>query len=128
LTGTSNLTRVEPMGKRLFFVAALLALFLVQVGDCAAAMNLDPASMRCCHSMPCTPANHSQGCCKRMKSAQAPSILPAQHVSLHSPSVASVEYPRLTEILGHPPDPSLVVEAQQHSPPDLYTLHASLLI
>lgn len=116
------------MGKRLFFVAAVLALFLLQVGDCMADMNADRASMRCCHSMPCTPANHSQGCCKHMMSAQAPSILPAQHVSLHSPTVATIEYPLMTEILGYAPDPSLIVEAQQHSPPALYTLHASLLI
>jgi hypothetical protein len=55
-------------------------------------------------------------------------MLPAQHVLLHAPSAADFEYPQPSEIPGHSPDALLLVDAQQHSPPDLYTLHASLLI
>lgn len=119
---------MNTMRKRLFFLAALLALALLQVGDCVAALNEDPAAMQCCRSMPCTPANHSQGCCTNMVSAQPNGILPAQHVSLPSPVLATIEYPHVTEILGHAPAPSLMIAAQQHSPPDLYTLHSSFLI
>src|SRR5262249_6201491 len=100
----------------------------VQVGDCMAAFNLDAASMDCCHSMPCTPSNHSHGCCKQMMSAQTPNLLPGQNVSLQRPIVTVIEYPLLTYILGHSADQFSNVETKQHSPPDLYTLYASFLI
>src|SRR6185437_13695658 len=116
------------MVKRLFFVGVLLALASLQIGECMAAMSGNAAAMRCCRSMPCTPANHSQGCCKNMVSTQVPAILPGHHASLHSPAVAAIEYRANTEILPHPPEPSLTVPAQQHSPPELYTLHSSFLI
>ena len=116
------------MGRRIFLALAVLALFLLQIGDCMSAMAMDQEAMRCCHSMPCTPANN-QSCCKNMAAAQTPNMLPAPHVSLHMPSAARIDdYPRLSEILGHAPDPWVTVDAQQHSPPELYTLHASLLI
>lgn len=113
---------------KLFVVMAAGALVLLQFGDCISAMTLDHQSMQCCRSMPCTPANHSHGCCKDMASAQTPNMLPAAHVSLHAPTVAAIEYPRLVEVARPAPASSLVVEAQEHSPPELYTLHASLLI
>jgi hypothetical protein len=63
-----------------------------------------------------------------MASAQTPNMLPVAHVSLHAPTVAAVEYPRLLEFVRSTLAPPVVVEAQEHSPPELYTLHASLLI
>ena len=105
------------------------ALLLLQFGDCMSAMTLDPQSMQCCHTMPCTPANHSHGCCKDMVSAQTPNnMLPAAPVSLHGPTVAVLQYPGMHEIVRSILAPPVVVEAQEHSPPELYTLHASLLI
>lgn len=116
------------MRKRLFLAFAAAALLLLQFGACTPAMGMNQTAMQCCRSMPCMPANRSQGCCKDMLSAQLPNMLPAQHISLHSPTVTAIEYPRVTETLGHASAPPLLVEAQQHSPPELYTLHASLLI
>ena len=116
------------MGKRLFFVAAALALFFLQAGDCMAAMDMDRASMQCCQSMTCAPTNHSERCCKPEVSSQAPNILPSQHFSLQAPVAVNVEYPRLAKIFGPSHKRSFIVEAQQHSPPNLYTLHASFLI
>ena len=116
------------MGKKLIFVLAAGALLFLQFGDCASAIAPDQQSMKCCASMPCTPANHSHGCCKNMTSSKAPSMLPAQHASLHAPIAATVEYPQILEIARWTPAPSVMIEAQQHSPPELYTLHASLLI
>ena|SRR5215472_8277914 len=115
------------MGRRIVPALAVAALLLFPFGDCMSAMAMDEAAMQCCHSMPCTPAN-GQGCCKNLVSAQTPNMLPAQHVSLDLPSVAQLEYPRLSEVSGHSRDPWVTVDAQQHSPPELYTLHASLLI
>jgi len=116
------------MARRLCFGASIFALFLLQTGDCMCAMNMDQRSMQCCHSMACTEANHSQDCSKHMLSAQALSLLPGHHVSLQSPAVTTIEYPLLTDTMGHVPTPALMVDAPEHSPPDLYTLHSSLLI
>ena len=116
------------MGKKLPLVLAAAALLLLQFGDCVSAMSRKQQSMKCCASMPCTPANQSQGCCKNMTSAKAPSMLPAQHASLHGPTVTVIAYPQILAIVRWAPAPSVMIEAPQHSPPELYTLHASLLI
>src|ERR1700676_5303427 len=115
-------------GKRLFLALAAGALLLLQFADCMSAMTPDHESMQCCGSMPCTPANHSHGCCKTMTSVETPNMLPAARVSLHGPAVATVEYTRMLDIAPSAPVSRVTVEAPQHSPPELYTLHASLLI
>jgi hypothetical protein len=114
--------------KRLFVLLAAGALLFLQFADCMSAMTPDHESMKCCGSMPCTPANQSHDCCKAMVSGHDPSVLPSAPVSLHPPAVVAIEYAPKLEIAGYAPVPPVTVEAQQHSPPDLYTLHASLLI
>lgn len=116
------------MGKKLILVLAASALLLLQFGDCVSAMTPDQQSMKCCASMPCTPANHSHGCCKNMTSARAPNMLPAAHASLDAPAVAAFDYTRMLDTKRSVLRPLVTVEAAQHSPPELYTLHASLLI
>ena len=116
------------MGKKLFLVLAAGALLLLQFADCMSAMTPDQQSMECCASMPCTPANHSHGCCKTMTSAQTPNMLPTARVSLNAPTIAAVEYASTIEIARSSAVSFVAVEVQQHSPPELYTLHLSLLI
>jgi hypothetical protein len=116
------------IGKRLFLVLAASALLLLQFADCMSAMTPDQESMKCCASMPCTPANHSHGCCKAMTSQQSPNMLPAAHASLHAPAVVAIEYPPTLDLARSAPVRLVTIEAPQHSPPELYTLHASLLI
>jgi hypothetical protein len=116
------------MGKRLFSALAAGALLLLQFSDCMAAMTPDQQSMKCCGSMQCARTNQSHDCCKRMVSEQSPNMLPAGQVSLNPPAVVLVESPVSFEIIRVPSLPTGVVEAPQHSPPELYTLHASLLI
>jgi hypothetical protein len=113
--------------KKLLLVMVASAL-LLQFGDCMSALALDRQSMQCCGSMPCTPANHGQDCCKKMASALVPNMLPARHASLHGPAVGTIEYPLMLEIVRSTPAPTVAVNAQQHSPPDLYTLNVSFLI
>jgi hypothetical protein len=117
------------IGKKSFLILAGLAILSLQFADCLSAMQLDHQSMQCCGSMPCTPANHSHGCCKTMPS-DTPAILPAAHVSLHPPVVVTAEYGPTLAILWktRPRVPLKLVETQQHSRPELYTLHTSLLI
>jgi hypothetical protein len=116
------------MGKRLFVVLAVVAVLGLQFADCMSAMTQDQQSMQCCGSMPCDPSNQSHDCCRRMVSSQSPSILPVAHVTLHVPVMVVTDIlvsPRATP---YPEAFRLDFEALQHSPPDLYTLHASLLI
>jgi hypothetical protein len=111
-----------------FLILALTALFALQFADCLSAMTQDQQSMQCCGSMPCDPSNQSHDCCKTMVSGQSPSMLPTARVTLNAPAItlvkplASVEIVRLVSL------PLRAVETPQHSPPELYTLHASLLI
>lgn len=129
LTRVSNASKVgQDMGKKLFLVMAVGALFFLQFGDCLSAMTLDQQSMQCCGSMPCTPANHTHGCCDKMVSPQTPNMLPSAHVSLHAPNLVTVDYARALEILRPAPTLAVRIDPQYYSPPELYTLHSSLLI
>jgi hypothetical protein len=114
--------------KKLLLVMAAGALLLLQFGDCMSALTSHQQSMQCCGSMPCTPVNHGQDCCKKMASAQVPNMLPAKHASLRGPTVGTIEYPEMLEIIRSTPALPVTVSAQQHSPPDLYTLNVSFLI
>ncbi|MHB8486283.1 MAG: hypothetical protein ACYDCM_11250 [Candidatus Acidiferrales bacterium] len=62
-----------------------------------------------------------------MTSAQAPNMLPTAHAPLYVPPVAVLDYARTLDTT-RSVVPLALVEAAQHSPPELYTLHASLLI
>src|SRR5229473_938344 len=55
--------------KRIFLMLAVGAMLALQVADCTSAMTPDQQSMQCCGSMPCSPTNKLQGCCKTMNSA-----------------------------------------------------------
>jgi hypothetical protein len=115
-------------GKRIFLVLAAGALLLLQFADCMSAMTPDREGMQCCSSMQCTPANQSHDCCKAMVSGQSPNMLPAARISLHAPAIILVETLAPVEMARLVLSPPGAVQAPQHSPPELYTLHASLLI
>ena len=116
------------MGKRLFAVLAVVALLGLQLVDCMSAMTQDQQSMKCCGSMPCDPSNQSHDCCKRMVSSQSPNVLPVAHVTLHGPVLVVTDILASPQAMPYPEASRLDFEAPQHSPPELYTLHASLLI
>jgi len=114
--------------RKLLSVLVAGTLLLLQFGTCVSAMTLNQQTMRCCGSMPCTPSNDSHGCCDKMVSPQTPNMLPAAHVSLHAPNLATVDYARVLEIIGQAPTLAVRIDLQHYSPPELYTLHSSLLI
>jgi len=116
------------MRKRLFVVLAVVALLGLQFADCMSAMTQDQQSMKCCGSMPCDPSNQSHDCCKGMVSAQSPNVLPVSHVTLHAPVEVVTDILASPQAMRCPETCHLDFEAQQHSPPELYTLHSSLLI
>jgi len=116
------------MGKRLLIVVAIAGLLGLQFADCMSAMTQDQQSMQCCGSMPCDPSNQSHDCCKGMVSAQSPSVLPAAHVTLHAPVMVVTDILASPQVMRYPEASRFDFEAPTHSPPELYTLHSSLLI
>ncbi|SRR6266851_2148953 len=116
------------MRNRLFIVVALVALLGLQFADCMSAMTQDQQSMQCCGSMPCDPSNQTHDCCKGMVSAQSPSVLPVAQVTLHAPVMVVTNVLASPQATPYIETSRLEFEAPQHSPPELYTLHASLLI
>ena len=116
------------MGKRLFVVLAVVAFLGLQFADCMSAMTQDQQSMKCCDSMTCDPSNQSHDCCKAMVSSQSPSVLPVAHVTLHAPVMVATDILASPQAMTYPEAFRLDFEVPPHSPPELYTLHSSLLI
>jgi hypothetical protein len=63
-----------------------------------------------------------------MVSAQSPNVLPVLHVTLHAPVMVTADILASPQAMTYPEASRLDFEARPHSPPELYTLHASLLI
>jgi hypothetical protein len=116
------------MWKRLLIVVAIAGLLGLQFADCMSATTQDPQSMKCCGSMPCDPSNQSHDCCKSMVSSQSPSVLPAAHVTLHPPAMFVADILPSAQVIEFSDVSRADLDAPQHSPPELYTLHSSLLI
>ena len=114
--------------KNTFVMVAAVAILLLQFSDCLSAMTMDQQSMQCCGSMPCDPSNQSHDCCKSMASSQSPSVLLVAHVTLHPPVMDVADILPTPQVLGLSEAPRTEFAAPQHSPPELYTLHSSLLI
>jgi hypothetical protein len=116
------------MAKKLFLILMVDAVLLLQFADCMAAFSQDQQAMQCCGTSACTPANQSHGCCKTMTSTQVAGMLVRARVLLHIPAVVVVERAPALEAATFTPRISLSLEPRQYSPPELYTLHGSLLI
>jgi hypothetical protein len=63
-----------------------------------------------------------------MTATETPSMLVKARASLDAPAVVVVQHASMLEIAMVTPLISSSVEQQQYSPPELYTLHGSLLI
>jgi hypothetical protein len=114
--------------KTTFAILAVVAMLLLQFTDCMSAMTQDEQSMKCCGSMPCDPSNQSHDCCKGMVSSQSPSVLPVAHVTVHAIVMVVTNILVSPQAMTYPEASRLDFEAPTHSPPELYTLHSSLLI
>jgi len=114
--------------KTTFLVLAVVAILLLQFADCMAAVTPDQQSMQCCGSMPCDPSNQSHDCCKSMVSSQSPSVLPVAHITLHAPVMDVAGILPARQVLKPSEASRTEFATPQHSPPELYALHSSLLI
>ncbi len=63
-----------------------------------------------------------------MTSTETPRMLVKDRVSLDVPAIAVVQHIPVPETVTFTPLISTSLEPQQYSPPELYTLHSSLLI
>jgi hypothetical protein len=63
-----------------------------------------------------------------MVSAQSPNVLPASHVTLDAPVLVTTDFLVAPHVATYSQVSRCEFAAPQHSPPELYTLHASLLI
>ena len=116
------------MSKRLLVFVAAVTLLGLQFADCLSAVTQDQQSMQCCGSMPCDPSNQSHDCCKGMVSAQSPNVLPVAQVTLHAPVMVVTDILASPQATPYPEASRSDFDSPQHSPPELYALHASLLI
>ena|SRR5690348_12052754 len=114
--------------KKLLAVIAMAATLLLQAQSCMAAPLPTQQDMQCCKAMSCE-ARMSQACCPSMASPAVSSSLPSQQRFSQAPPVILTEYlGSLNFARGFAPAFSQPAQTPQHSPPKLYTLHASLLI
>ena len=124
--GASTLKKM--IGKKLFLMLVVGTVLLLQFADCVAAFSQDQQAMQCCGTSACTPANQSHGCCKAMPSTETPRMLVKARVSLGVPAIVAVDRAPALETAMSIPLISSSFEPQQYYPPELYTLHSSLLI
>src|SRR5438105_8975176 len=108
--------------RTVFLVLAVVAVLMLQFGDCMSPLTQDQQSMKCCGSMPCDPSNQSHDCCKGMVSSQSPSVLPVAHVTLHAPMMVVTDVLASVQAAPYAEVSRLDFEAPQHPPPELYTL------
>jgi hypothetical protein len=114
--------------KTTFLVLAMVAVLMLQFGDCMSPLTRDQQSMQCCGSMPCAPSNQHHDCCKTMVSSHPSGVLPAAHVTLLAPVMIAAAILPLPQLPQFSEAPRADFTAPQHSPPELYTLHSSFLI
>jgi hypothetical protein len=116
------------MTQRVPLTLALMALFSLQFADCLTPISSDHQSMRCCGAGSCNPSNRSHDCCKTMVLPNASIGIPLQHIVLAAPIAFVVNRVSMSQAPVIPDTPHSEFDAPQHSPPELYTLHSSLLI
>lgn len=113
--------------------AALLALvatalLVLQGANCFVPAPADHQAMACCRSMKCLPGEHGHQCCAAKTTSRSHTVLPQESAALRVPAHSIAAHLALPVITARAGDYSPGLGAVQHSPPDLYTLHASFLI
>ncbi|MGH9727997.1 MAG: hypothetical protein ACRD4V_05330 [Candidatus Acidiferrales bacterium] len=109
-------------------VLALAALLITAaVPDCMAQVQSSTDAMACCRSMPCTPANRSQDCCKKM--VQIPNVFSLAPARIYGavPLVQVAAVPVLG-LAARAIASTRHAEVKQDPPGELFTLHRSLRI
>ena len=88
-------------------------------------------AMACCRSMPCTPANQSHDCCKKMVSEPGIYFVVPPRTLAPAPSVQILAVVTTTAVVmtAEPPHLACCSEAREHAPPaERPNLHQTLRI
>jgi hypothetical protein len=113
-------------------ITGLLFVTLLLLGnslDCFSASEMDQQMMKCCGSMPCSPAMKSHECCKTMVSQGHPAyLLPHASPSLSLPMIAGFVFPA-HGLFNASTDFARLFTRRDHAPPGpLLALQLPLLI
>ncbi|HEX5412812.1 MAG TPA: hypothetical protein VFZ27_13260 [Terriglobia bacterium] len=106
------------------------ALLLATLGSCVGPLMAGHASMNCCASMPCAPANQVQTCCSAGLPGPASQLQQAAEVTAPSAAYAVVAtLPHRIAVPGVTRAAHVQFDVHCCSPPgELYTIHHSFLI
>ena len=118
------------LSRRILGAAIAGVLFLLMsISDCRVWAAADLQAMRCCARMGCALGQQQQPCFTATAPADGSRTTPRVRTSLVAPSVtAELQQPPAEELSLEAFSPAGVADATQHSPPELYLLHLSLLI
>jgi hypothetical protein len=116
-------------GRRILGVPIVaVLLLLLSSSDCRIWAAADVQAMRCCARMGCALGQQQRPCFTATAPADGSRTTPQARTSLVAPSVAAELQPPAEELSVVAFSPTGVADATQHSPPELYLLHLSLLI
>jgi hypothetical protein len=113
--------------RRIFVVLVAAALMLPTVIECLASGTADAQSMRCCAETSC-PRHQKQTCVSTTAPADNVQPIPLARTELAAPSLAPEQHSFAEPLIAAASSSGGMADAPQDSPPELYTLHLSLLI
>ncbi|MBZ5501688.1 MAG: hypothetical protein LAN59_05505 [Acidobacteriia bacterium] len=111
-----------------FLALVATALLALQGADCFVPAPADRQAMACCHSMKCLPGQHAHQCCAAESTSHPQIGVPQESAALRVPAPGVAAHLALPVVTARAGVYGSGLGAMQHSPPDLYTLHASFLI
>jgi hypothetical protein len=116
------------LGRRISVLAIVAGLLLPAVVGCLAPSAAEAQTMQCCAQLTCAHGHEMPTCFSATAPTGSSQSTPERGASLVTPSFAA----GMPLAPGAPDAAALgsasVVQAPQHSPPKLYTLHLALLI
>jgi hypothetical protein len=115
--------------RKILAVAVAVALWLPAISECFASSMQQAQAKQCCDTVTCAPSHQKQAC---FPAAPAPShgwlAGPEMRTWIAAPAVEVNWYSAADEWRIVAWNSELFAETLRHPPPDLYTLHLSLLI
>ena len=124
---SADLEFAQMLRQRIFVLTIAAALILPTVANCLAPAVLDAQTMKCCAELDC-PAGHQQACYSTTSPTGGSQSTPELIVALAGPAAVDHAAALPALVPAENVDCEYSSDARLHSPPDLYTVHNSLLI
>jgi hypothetical protein len=113
---------------RMCAVLIVLGLFMPALLDCLMQGAAGAETMACCAGMTCPTEGRTESCFTATPSPGDLSSLPELRTSLVAPLTGAIELLPVYTSLPTSSARADLSDVPQHAPPDLYTVHLSLLI